>query len=121
MKINFNITMVLLTFLTVFSASEVQKQPQVPRCLCPQVHPGRIPYKLVKNVLLYSPRPHCSKTEVIIQLKDGHKICLDPNNHSAKMMLERLSKRIQKSQSKEDGDTILAPTLTTTWKQFKKL
>lgn len=41
------------------------KQPLVLRCLCPKVQAGLIPLRDLKSVWHLSPRPHCSKTEVM--------------------------------------------------------
>uniref|UniRef100_A0AAY5KEH3 Chemokine interleukin-8-like domain-containing protein n=1 Tax=Esox lucius TaxID=8010 RepID=A0AAY5KEH3_ESOLU len=119
-----NITILLLTLLIVFSTSQVKKQPRIPRCLCPKVQSGgRIPYRDLKSVWHLTPRPHCSKTEVInhdssdqatffqssivqfcIRLKNGRQLCLDPKEPSVKILVERSIKRTQ--ESKQDvGNT----------------
>ncbi|KAJ8007945.1 hypothetical protein DPEC_G00099450 [Dallia pectoralis] len=102
-----NVTVVLFTLLIVCSASQAPKQPQVLRCLCPKVSSGgRIPYRDVRSVWHLTPRPHCAKTEVIIRLKNGRQLCLDPNHDAVKMLVERSIKRVYENKhSKDPGST----------------
>ncbi|XP_020360305.1 growth-regulated alpha protein [Oncorhynchus kisutch] len=105
-----NITIVLLTLLAIFSATEGKRQPRVLRCLCPNVQTGHIPFRNLKRVLHLPPRPHCSKTEVIITLKNGRQLCLDPNDRPVKILVTRSTKRMQESKhSKEVGSTTHTP------------
>ncbi|XP_014062542.1 permeability factor 2 [Salmo salar] len=105
-----SITIILLTFLSIFSSTEGIKQPLVLRCLCPKVQAGLIPLRDLKSVWHLSPRPHCSKTEVIVTLKSGGQLCLDPKKRLVKILVERSTKRMQESKrSKEVGSVTPAP------------
>ncbi|XP_041740671.2 permeability factor 2 [Coregonus clupeaformis] len=105
-----SITIILLTLLAIFSTTEGIKQPLVLRCLCPKVQAGLIPFRDLKSVWHLSPRPHCSKTEVIVRLKSGRQLCLDPKNRLVKILVERSTRRMQeRKHSKEVGSTTRAP------------
>ncbi|XP_062055201.1 C-X-C motif chemokine 15-like [Lepus europaeus] len=48
------------------------------RCQCIQIYSNFISPKLIKNVQAIPAGPYCTTKEVIVTLKDGRLICLDP-------------------------------------------
>ncbi|CAB1345394.1 unnamed protein product [Coregonus sp. 'balchen'] len=77
-----------LTF-AIFSTGRVIADP---RCRCPKVHAGGVTTSLIMKLTHYPPRSHCSKEEVIVTLKTGGLLCLDPNGNFAKTLIERQTK-----------------------------
>uniref|UniRef100_A0A8D2D2D2 C-X-C motif chemokine n=1 Tax=Sciurus vulgaris TaxID=55149 RepID=A0A8D2D2D2_SCIVU len=59
------------------------------RCLCVKtisgIHPSNI-----QNLEVIKPGAHCAKVQVIATLKDGRKICLDPQAPRVKKMIQKL-------------------------------
>ncbi|XP_064507416.1 interleukin-8-like [Pseudopipra pipra] len=49
------------------------------RCQCIATHAGFIPAASIQDVKLTQSGPHCQNVEVIVTLKDGREVCLDPN------------------------------------------
>ncbi|XP_038126362.1 uncharacterized protein LOC119773427 isoform X2 [Cyprinodon tularosa] len=48
----------------------------------------RIRPSLIMDVIDYKPHEYCSNHEVIVILKDGDKLCLDPNSKFTKALLQ---------------------------------
>uniref|UniRef100_A0A3B4WWW0 Chemokine interleukin-8-like domain-containing protein n=1 Tax=Seriola lalandi dorsalis TaxID=1841481 RepID=A0A3B4WWW0_SERLL len=58
----------------------------IKRCQCVNTKKQTDP-KLIADVKVYKPRPYCSKTEVIVSLKDNNLMCLDPEDRFTKTIL----------------------------------
>ncbi|XP_015204930.1 C-X-C motif chemokine 9-like [Lepisosteus oculatus] len=50
------------------------------RCLCHRVRDKMVGHpKSIKNLEIYPPSSSCEHTEIIVNLRNGVKYCLDPN------------------------------------------
>ncbi|XP_056155961.1 C-X-C motif chemokine 2-like [Lampris incognitus] len=77
---NTAIASAVLLLCVVVCTSEGHRLPTQPRCLCVSVSKSltRKTLSQIDTVKRYGPRPHCSQTEVIMTLKNGSQLCLDP-------------------------------------------
>ncbi|XP_068163888.1 interleukin-8-like [Antennarius striatus] len=75
--------LLLLSLLLVF----VHGMPPNTRCRCLQVESRIIPPDSLKSIKLYKEGAHCPDTEVIAQLVNGDKVCLDPRSSWVKKLL----------------------------------
>ncbi|XP_074084574.1 C-X-C motif chemokine 11 [Macrotis lagotis] len=58
------------------------------RCLCRGSTMNSVNPKYIKNVLLFLPSGNCDKKEIIITLKGGTKMCLNPISRQGKLILK---------------------------------
>ncbi|XP_072351840.1 interleukin-8-like [Scyliorhinus torazame] len=61
-----------------------------PRCQCINYVSEPINPCRMKDIEILPISPHCSQVEVIITLKDGTKVCVDPEASWVKPMIDRL-------------------------------
>ncbi|XP_029610004.1 C-X-C motif chemokine 9 [Salmo trutta] len=87
---------------------------QDPRCRCPTVHAGGVNISSIRKLTYYPPRSHCSKEEVIVTLKTGGLLCLDPNGSFAKKLIKRQTKVNQQRQNQRSIETLSPHTTTST-------
>ncbi|ELK24956.1 Growth-regulated protein like protein alpha [Myotis davidii] len=59
------------------------------RCQCLQSLQGIHP-KNIQSVKVTSPGPHCDRTEVIATLKNGQKVCLNPESPLVKKFVNKM-------------------------------
>ncbi|XP_023593545.1 C-X-C motif chemokine 6 isoform X3 [Trichechus manatus latirostris] len=59
------------------------------RCVCLDFTPGIHP-KMISNLQVIAAGPQCPKVEVIATLKDGKKICLDPEAPIIKKIVQKI-------------------------------
>ncbi|KAM9237682.1 C-X-C motif chemokine 6-like isoform 2-T2 [Dugong dugon] len=59
------------------------------RCMCLDFTPGIHP-KMISNLQVIAAGPQCPKVEVIATLKDGKKICLDPEAPIIKKIVQKI-------------------------------
>ncbi|KAK6291938.1 hypothetical protein J4Q44_G00377230 [Coregonus suidteri] len=85
-----------------------------PRCRCPKVHAGGVTTSLIMKLTHYPPRSHCSKEEIIVTLRTGGLLCLDPNGSFAKKQIKRQTKVNQQRQNQRSIETLSPPTTTST-------
>uniref|UniRef100_A0A8C7BKP1 C-X-C motif chemokine n=1 Tax=Neovison vison TaxID=452646 RepID=A0A8C7BKP1_NEOVI len=90
--------LILLSLLLTLVPWTAGKTPSVDkkrfvelRCMCLNtvsgIHPSNI-----QNLEVLRAGPHCANVEVIASLKDGRKICLDPNAPVYKKIIRKLLK-----------------------------
>ncbi|XP_020360256.2 interleukin-8-like [Oncorhynchus kisutch] len=84
-----------------------------PRCRCPTVHTGGVNISLIRKLTYYPPRSHCSNEELIVTLKSGGLLCLDPNGSFAKKLIKRQTKN-QQRQNQRSIQTLSTHTTTST-------
>ncbi|KAK5620549.1 hypothetical protein CRENBAI_022278 [Crenichthys baileyi] len=81
---------VLLACISICSSAAIKK------CQCVRtsqaIHPS-----LIIDVTETPPRPYCSRSEVIVILKDKRKVCLDPKSQFTRILLT--SRTIKASQN----------------------
>ncbi|XP_015230950.1 PREDICTED: interleukin-8-like isoform X2 [Cyprinodon variegatus] len=65
----------------------------------------RIRPSLIMDVIDYKPHEYCSNHEVIVILKDGDKLCLDPNSKFTKALLQA-KKRLVKSSTTQSPQSL---------------
>ncbi|XP_072520940.1 chemokine (C-X-C motif) ligand 20 [Salminus brasiliensis] len=90
--------MTAILFLVIFGmtatlcAGRVGGQGE--RCLCKGRLLKRVRPKVVETFQPFYPSASCSKTEILIKLKIGKHVCLDPNGKQGKRMLQgKIGKR----------------------------
>ncbi|XP_054584371.1 platelet basic protein-like [Eptesicus fuscus] len=59
------------------------------RCMCIQTTSGIHP-RNIQNLKMFRAGPHCPNVEVIATLKNGKKICLDPNAPLIKKIIQKI-------------------------------
>ncbi|XP_059131872.1 platelet basic protein [Peromyscus eremicus] len=59
------------------------------RCKCPNITSG-VPLNSISFVNVFRPGVHCANVEVIATLKNGDKICLDPNAPAIKKAVMKI-------------------------------
>ncbi|XP_036919314.1 C-X-C motif chemokine 15-like isoform X2 [Sturnira hondurensis] len=60
------------------------------RCQCIQTHSPFIPFKFISKVQLILEGAYCSRKEIIVTLKNGKLICLDPEAEWVKNVIKKI-------------------------------
>ncbi|XP_021081675.2 C-X-C motif chemokine 15 [Mesocricetus auratus] len=79
-----------LAFLLVVISLGILAHPcgtQELRCQCIQIYSDFLPLMFIKSVWLIPEDIYCSKKEVIVLLKNGNLICLDPETEWVKALI----------------------------------
>ncbi|XP_036195058.1 C-X-C motif chemokine 15-like [Myotis myotis] len=63
------------------------------RCQCIQIHSDFISPKFITNVQLIPEGAYCSRKEIIVTLKDGKLICLDPEADWVMTIIKKIMDR----------------------------
>ncbi|XP_047242619.1 growth-regulated alpha protein-like [Girardinichthys multiradiatus] len=82
---------VLLACISICSSAAIKN------CQCVRTSLAIRRY-LIIDVKEEPPRPYCSRSEVIVTLKDKRKVCLDPKSQFTKILLQT-SRMIKASQN----------------------
>ncbi|KAI4871441.1 hypothetical protein NFI96_013069 [Prochilodus magdalenae] len=95
-------TTLTLLFLFIFGLSALLCAGRVggqgERCLCRQKIRKHVKPQNVKAIEVFTPSPSCSKTEILITMKKGKKVCLDPKGKQGKNILQGKKGMTSKSQ-----------------------
>ncbi|PIO39421.1 Interleukin-8 [Aquarana catesbeiana] len=82
-----------LLFTTAAEAMSLLRSATELRCQCVKLETKQISTKIMANIEVIPSGPHCKNVEVIITLKDGNKVCVDPSaswvERIIKLILER--------------------------------
>ncbi|KAL7836548.1 hypothetical protein AOLI_G00278320 [Acnodon oligacanthus] len=95
-------TTLILLFLVIFGmtatlcAGRVGGQGE--RCLCRGKIQKRVSLRSVKTIETFYPTASCLKTEILISLKSGRRVCLDPDAKQGKNILKGKTRMKPKSQ-----------------------
>ncbi|XP_062873610.1 C-X-C motif chemokine 9-like isoform X2 [Trichomycterus rosablanca] len=57
------------------------------RCLCQKTQQELRQHAVMTKANIFHPSPSCSKTEIVVTLKKGWKVCLDPYAKQGQMIL----------------------------------
>ncbi|XP_012408549.1 C-X-C motif chemokine 9 [Sarcophilus harrisii] len=74
------------------------------RCSCIKVMKGKILGKNIQKLVWLPPSPFCSHDEFIATMKNGEKICLDPDSPRIKFLEKSLEKMIDKKKKSKTGN-----------------
>ncbi|XP_058230349.1 C-X-C motif chemokine 9-like [Hemibagrus wyckioides] len=73
-------------------------QGKAQRCFCQKNTQERVKPALVKTLEIFPPSASCAKTEIILTLKKGRQVCLNPDGSQGQKFL---TGKKQKNKSKE--------------------
>ncbi|XP_059819358.1 interleukin-8-like [Hypanus sabinus] len=62
------------------------------RCQCINTNSKFIHPKQMENIEIIPSGPHCAKTEIIVILKNGSSVCLNPEAHWVKKIIQMVTK-----------------------------
>ncbi|XP_062901125.1 interleukin-8-like [Mobula hypostoma] len=62
------------------------------RCQCINTNSKFIHPKQMENIEIIPSGPHCAKTEIIVILKNGSSVCLNPEAHWVKKIIQMITK-----------------------------
>ncbi|XP_025032400.1 alveolar macrophage chemotactic factor-like isoform X1 [Python bivittatus] len=82
-----SLLVVLVSSAENASPTRVASVPEEQRCQCISVTSVFIPFKTISSVHLISPRPGCSRLQVIATLKNGRSVCLDSEARWVKVII----------------------------------
>ncbi|XP_068127226.1 interleukin-8-like [Hyperolius riggenbachi] len=68
-----------LIFTTAIEGMSIQRSARDLRCQCIKRQSKKIRRVLINNWEHLPSGPHCKKDEVIINLKSGHQVCVNPS------------------------------------------
>ncbi|XP_036454955.1 C-X-C motif chemokine 11-like [Colossoma macropomum] len=95
-------TTLILLFLVIFGLTAMLCAGRVggqgERCLCRGKIQKRVRLQNVQKIEKFYPSPSCSKTEIVISLKRGKTVCLDPDARQGKNILNGKKRMKPKSQ-----------------------
>ncbi|KFW05953.1 Interleukin-8 [Eurypyga helias] len=78
-----SVAVAVVLYLVLTAGSEgkalAKTEEKGSQCLCISTHSKFIPPKAIKNVRLSVRGPRCKKEEIIVTLKDGRRVCLEPS------------------------------------------
>ncbi|KAM8939392.1 alveolar macrophage chemotactic factor-like [Pelodytes ibericus] len=85
-------TKVLLVLAVCLACSALSKgtpiaRTQTLRCFCPSTETHFISPKLFLTIEILPKGPYCKNVEVIVTLKNGGKVCLEPSAHWVKKII----------------------------------
>ncbi|RVE60428.1 hypothetical protein OJAV_G00180550 [Oryzias javanicus] len=87
------------------------------QCQC--LNPARgVKPSLIAQVKILPPRPYCSKTQVIITLKDNRQVCLDPDfafTQAVLKMMKVKSERNSAANLRRSTTTAATASVEPTW------
>ncbi|XP_040276385.1 interleukin-8-like [Bufo bufo] len=92
------ILVIFLLYATVTEGMSVARSISELRCRCINVAKPEKPIKNMKSLEIIPSGPHCKNTEVIITLKSGSSVCVDPSTP----WVEKLIKNILEKQNNEE-------------------
>ncbi|XP_072261438.1 interleukin-8-like [Pyxicephalus adspersus] len=90
-----------LLLATAAEAMSLAKSATELRCQCVKVESKQIPIRAMANVEMIPSGPHCKNVEVIITLKTGNQVCVNPSAP----WVERMIKLILERQKNEEETT----------------
>lgn len=61
------------------------------RCQCIQTYSDFVPPKFFTNIRLIPEGAYCSRKEIIVTLKDGRLVCLDPEAEWVKTIIKKIT------------------------------
>lgn len=88
---------VFLLYNTATEGMSLARSASELRCRCINVEMPEKPIKNMKSLELIPSGPHCKNTEVIITLKSGSSVCVDPSTP----WVEKIIKNILERQNSE--------------------
>ncbi|XP_075705910.1 interleukin-8-like [Rhinoderma darwinii] len=90
---------IFLLYTTVTEGISLARSVSELRCQCINLEKLEKPIKDMKNLELIPSGPHCKNTEVIITLKNGNSVCVDPSA----TWVEKLIKKILESRQNNEA------------------
>ncbi|XP_075045649.1 interleukin-8-like [Mixophyes fleayi] len=92
---------IILLYTTVTEAMTLKKSATELRCQCIKLESKQISIKIMEHVDLIPSGPYCKNVEVIITLKTGDLVCVDPSAS----WVQKIIKRMLESQEKKGEAT----------------
>ncbi|KAF7687457.1 hypothetical protein HF521_014685 [Silurus meridionalis] len=77
----------LIMFALTTMLCEGRMGGKAERCLCQMKGKERVNPKLVETFKIFYPSASCSNTEILLTLKQGMKVCLDPKGNQGQKIL----------------------------------
>ncbi|XP_075193447.1 interleukin-8-like [Anomaloglossus baeobatrachus] len=84
---------IFLLYTTVTEGMSLARSVSELRCQCINVARPEKPIKDMKSLELIPSGPHCKNTEVIITLKSGSKVCVDPSTPWVEKIIKTILER----------------------------
>ncbi|XP_067826369.1 interleukin-8-like [Heptranchias perlo] len=95
---------VALTILTLFvlyvsstQVASIGRTGMNLRCQCIKTSSEFIHPKFMENIEIIPSGPHCGNVEIIATLKSTNRVCLDPEAHWVKIVIDRMIKGSEKT------------------------
>ncbi|KAM3940398.1 interleukin-8-like [Leptodactylus fuscus] len=92
---------IFLLYIAVTEGMSLARSASELRCKCINIVKPQKPIKDMMSLELIPSGPHCKNTEVIITLKSGSSVCVDPTTP----WVERIIKNILERQAETDEAT----------------
>ncbi|MCJ8746956.1 hypothetical protein PDJAM_G00147820 [Pangasius djambal] len=77
----------LIIFALTAMVCEGRVEGKTERCLCQKKAQEKVRPALVETFEIFPPSASCSNTEIILTLKQGMKVCLDPKGNQGQKIL----------------------------------
>ncbi|XP_072480219.1 C-X-C motif chemokine 9 isoform X2 [Notamacropus eugenii] len=74
------------------------------RCSCINVTPAKIQRKAIQKLAEFPPSSVCPHAEIIATMKNGEKICLDPDSPHSKSLLKTWKEMGNKTNKRKTGN-----------------
>ncbi|XP_069781254.1 interleukin-8-like [Narcine bancroftii] len=98
---NSQVLLATLTLLSLYVAStqaaSLGNSKVTLRCQCINTNSKFIHPKRMENIEIIPSGPHCSEVEIIAILKNGSSVCLNPEAHWVKKIIDIITKRSKKA------------------------
>ncbi|XP_063776158.1 interleukin-8-like [Pseudophryne corroboree] len=94
---------IILLYITASEAMTLARTVSELRCQCIKLDSRQISTKLMNSVELIPSGPHCKNVEVIITLKSGDLVCVDP---SASWVQRIIRKIIESQENKQEASSV---------------
>ncbi|XP_069832857.1 interleukin-8-like [Dendropsophus ebraccatus] len=92
---------IFLLFTTITEGMSLARSVSELRCQCINVARPEKPIKGMKSLELIPSGPHCKNTEVIITLKNGSSVCVDPSTPWLEKIIKNQLERQNNEETKE--------------------
>ncbi|XP_078261980.1 alveolar macrophage chemotactic factor-like [Rhinoraja longicauda] len=93
---NVKVFVIILVFFVLYVSSTEDRCPVErvgPRCRCINHTTQFIHPRQMNDLDLIPNGPHCSRVEIIVTLKTGRKVCLNPEAPWVKLLIRRILKK----------------------------
>ncbi|XP_055499105.1 interleukin-8-like [Leucoraja erinacea] len=86
---------VFVLCLVLTEVAALSRMTQNMRCKCTEIINRLQPGMKISNIKIFFKQPYCPKNEIIVKLKDGTRICLNPDAGRGKDLIASMKRKMK--------------------------